>query len=158
MEDGALGIGVSCVIKAPSPYTASISPMPRIRTFRDLNVYESARREALHLFHVTKDFPKSEMFALTDQIRRSSRAVGALLAESWGRRRYEADFVNRVSQAMAEAHETQAWLDAARDCGYLSPQDHSDLDARWQRIGGMLHRMIQRSDSFCRSSEEASSR
>jgi four helix bundle protein len=132
--------------------------MPRIRTFRDLNVYEFARREALHLFHVTKDFPKSEMFALTDQIRRSSRAVGALLAESWGRRRYEADFVNRVSQAMAEAHETQAWLDAARDCGYLSPQDHSDLDARWQRIGGMLHRMIQRSDSFCRSSEEASSR
>jgi len=128
--------------------------MPRIQTFRDLNVdinmdlnvYEYARRDALPLFHITKDVPKSEMFARTDQIGRSPRAVGALLAESWARRRYEADFVNRGSQAMAEAHETQAWL------------EDSDLDARWQRIGGMLHRMIQRSDSFCRSSEGASSR
>ena len=166
MQGETLEIGVSRVNKAPSPYTASTSPMPRIQTFRDLNadinmdlnVYEYARRDALPLFQITKDVPKSEMFARTDQIRRSPRAVGALLAESWARRRYEADFVNRGSQAMAEAHETQAWLDAARDCGYLSPQDHSDLDARWQRIGGMLHRMIQRSDSFCRSSEGASSR
>jgi four helix bundle protein len=90
--------------------------MPEIRSFRELRVYQLARTEAKKIFVMTRRFPREEMYALTDQIRRSSRAVGAMLAEAWARRRYEAAFINKTDEALAEATETQAWLDHALEC------------------------------------------
>jgi four helix bundle protein len=123
--------------------------MAAIRSFRDLNTYQRALEEAEVIFLLTRSFPKEEKYALTDQIRRSSRAVGALLAEAWARRRYRAAFVNKINAALGEAMETQAWLDHAQRCGYISDEKHAALDTNWQEIGGMLNRMIQRADSFC---------
>jgi len=58
-----------------------------IRSFRDLDVYKMAREQAKQVFDLTKTFPKEELYSLTDQIRRSSRAVNAMIAEAWARRR-----------------------------------------------------------------------
>jgi four helix bundle protein len=102
------------------------------------------------VFLLTKSFPKEERFSLTDQIRRSSRAVKALLAEAWARRRYRAAFINKLDEAMGEAMETQAWLDDALDCGYIDGRQHRSLDEHWQRVGGMLSKMINRADDFCK--------
>lgn len=124
--------------------------MALIRSFRDLNVYQSARAEAKRVFEATSRFPKSETYSLTDQIRRSSRAVNAMVAEAWARRRYEAAFVNKVNEALGEAMETRSWLDHALDCSCLAPKLHRDLDDAWQEIGAMLQGMIDRSDKFCR--------
>jgi four helix bundle protein len=98
---------------------------------------------------LTQQFPKEERFALTDQIRRSSRAVNAMLAEAWARRRYEAVFVNKISEALGEASETRAWLDHALDCGYLSNDEHMKFDGAWDEIGAMLYAMIDKAESFC---------
>ena len=50
---------------------------------------------------------------------------------------------------MAEAHETQSWLDHARTCDYIDDEQYRELDDAWQKIGGKLNRMIQSADSFC---------
>jgi four helix bundle protein len=92
-----------------------------------------------------------EKFSLTNQIRRSSRAVNAMIAEAWARRMYPAAFINKIDEAMGEAMETQAWLDHALDCDYLNRQQYSELDDAWQKVGAMLNRMIERADDFCRS-------
>lgn len=126
--------------------------MPRIETFRDLEVYQLGLREAKRVFVITKEFPTEERYSLTDQIRRSSRAVNALLAEAWARRRYMAAFVNKVNESLGEAMETQAWLDHALACEYIDAVQHAELDKAWQRIGAMLNRMIQKADTFCQSS------
>lgn len=123
--------------------------MAPVQEFRDLETYQKARQQAEIVFELTQRFPKEETYSLTDQIRRSSRSVAALVAEAWARRRYEAAFVNKLNQALAEAMETQSWLDAAYDCGYLDAETHDTLDAEWQRIGGKLTRMIQQADRFC---------
>ena len=124
--------------------------MPVLKSFRDLDVYKLALRQAKALFELTTTFPPEERYALTDQIRRSSRAVNAMLAEAWARRRYQAAFVNKVNEALGEAMETQAWLDHARMCGYLDQSQYDQLDGEWQHIGAMLNRMIQRADDFSR--------
>src|SRR5262250_2685623 len=85
--------------------------MAVITSFRDLEVYKLAREQAKKIFTVSKSFPNEEKYSLTDQIRRSSRAVNAMLAEAWARRRYPAAFVNKINEALGEAMETQAWLD-----------------------------------------------
>jgi four helix bundle protein len=120
------------------------------RSFRDLKVYEKAREAAKQIFVVTKEFPREERYALTDQIRRSSRAVKAMLAEAWARRRYKAAFINKIDEALGEANETQSWLDDSLDAQYLTAADFKDLNERYQAIGGMLSRMIDRADDFCK--------
>jgi four helix bundle protein len=120
------------------------------RSFRELKVYEKARHAAKGVFVLSKDFPREERYALTDQIRRSSRAITAMLAEAWARRRYKAAFINKIDEALGETNETQSWLDDALDAQYLSEADFKDLNERYQAIGGMLSRMIDRADDFCK--------
>lgn len=124
-----------------------------IQSFRDLEVYRLARREASDIFLLTKRFPAEERYSLTDQIRRSSRAICAMIAEAWARRRYPAAFVSKLSEALGEAMETQSWLDQAVDCGYVSVQEIRKRDAAYQSIGAMLNRMAEKADSFCRSAD-----
>jgi four helix bundle protein len=122
------------------------------KSFRDLKVYQAAR-DAVHLiFEYSKGFPREERYSLTDQIRRTSRAVKAMLAEAWGRRRYKAVFVSKVDEALGEATETQSWLDDARDAQYLSAEEFQTLDSKYGAIGQMLSRMIDRADDFCKYS------
>jgi four helix bundle protein len=120
------------------------------RSFRELKVYQALHEAAGRIFAMTKSFPCEERYALTDQIRRSSRAVKAMIAEAWARRRYKAAFINKIDEALGEANETQSWLDDARDNEYLSKEDFKELDDRYQAIGGMLSRMIDRADDFCK--------
>lgn len=116
-----------------------------------------ALREATNVFEMTSAFPRHETYALSDQIRRSSRAVSALVAEAWARRRYPKAFVNILNQAQAEAMETQAWLDHAVTCRYLDKAAYERSDAAWQRIGGKLQRMIERAGSFASSATSSRS-
>ena len=72
-----------------------------------------------------------------------------MLAEACARRRYKAAFINKIDEALGEANETQSWLDDALDAAYLSTSDFEELNSRYQAIGGMLSRMIDRADDFC---------
>jgi len=127
--------------------------MPLIKSFRDLNVYKLARQETQKIYLRSRNFPAEEKYSLTDQIRRSSRAVKAMIAEAWARRRYRAVFINKIDEALGEATETQSWLDDCLDCGYISQAEFKQMDDAWQSIGAMLNKMIARADDFCGMSE-----
>jgi four helix bundle protein len=122
--------------------------MASAKSLRDLKVYQAAGEAAGRIFELSERFSREERHSLTDQIRRSSRAVKAIIAEAWARRRYKAAFVNKIDEALGEAYETQSWLDDALDGGYLSKQDFDSLDDSYAAIGGMLSRMIDRADDF----------
>lgn len=128
--------------------------MAAITTFRDLKVYQRARVEARRIFEISKRFPREEQYSLTDQIRRASRAVAAMIGEAWARRRYEAVFVSKISEALGEATETRVWLDHALDSGYLAEAQHQDFDANWAEIGAMLQGVIDKAPSFCRNQQK----
>ena len=126
--------------------------MALIKSFRELDVYRMAVREAKRIFLLTQSFPKEERYSLTDQVRRSSRAVGAMIAEGWGRRRYPASFIHKITEGIGEALETQSWLDHAFTSGYITREQYHIHDDPWKQIGGKLQRMIQKHETFCGSS------
>src|SRR5438552_2358967 len=101
--------------------------MALAKSFRDLDTYQRARAGAKEVFRLSCGFPPEEKYSLTDQIRRSSRAVGAMIAEAWAKRRYPAAFVAKLNDALGEAMETQAWLDDALDCGYIDEAMHRSV-------------------------------
>ncbi|MDX6447520.1 MAG: hypothetical protein QOH71_4594 [Blastocatellia bacterium] len=71
-----------------------------LRGHRDLKVYQLAYKLAMEIFHLSKAFPREEIYSLTDQIRRSSRSVAANLAEGFRKRRYPNMLVNKLLIAM----------------------------------------------------------
>jgi four helix bundle protein len=119
------------------------------RSFRDLTVYKKSFVLAQRVFVLSKNFPHEERFSLTDQIRRSSRSIGAHIAEAWAKRRYEKHFVSKLTDADAEQMETQHWIDVASDCEYLSAEDARELLEELSDTGRLLQGMIDKAASFC---------
>ena len=102
----------------------------------------------MEIFAISKHFPAEEKYSLIDQIRRSSRSVCTNLRVAWAKRRYEAHFVSKLSDADGENGETETWLDFARDCGYFPKDDHAIFVEKCREIGAMLGSMINDPSSF----------
>lgn len=122
-----------------------------VKHFRELKVYQKQREISREVFQLSKQFPAEEKFSLTDQIRRSSRSIGAQIAEAWGKRRYPKHFISKLTDADGEQLETQHWLIEARDCEYLSEDDFHRLTISCEELGRMLGSMSQKANSFAGS-------
>ncbi len=108
----------------------------------DLEVYKKAFDTAMDIFHASKKFPREEMYSLTDQIRRSSRSVCSNISEAWRKRRYEAAFISKLSDAEGEAAEVQVWIQFAVKCGYLERTVGEALYKGYDSVLRMLVAMI----------------
>ena len=120
----------------------------RIDSAKDLDVYRTAYALAMEVFEASKSFPQEERYALTSQIRRSSRSVCLNLREAWAKRRYEAHFVSKLTDCDGENGETESSLDFAKDCGYITGEQHEDLIEQNRSIGRMLGSMLKNPKSF----------
>jgi four helix bundle protein len=126
-----------------------MSGLQYAQSFRDLIVYQKSRQLQREIFKLTKSFPKDEMFSLTDQIRRSSRSIGANLAEAWAKRRYEKHFISKLTDSDGEQMETQHWIETALDCEYIDQKTSSQIIEKCLEIGRMLGGMMEKSEMFC---------
>ncbi len=104
---------------------------------------------AFTVFQATENFPASERFSLSDQIRRSSRSVPANISEAWRKRRYVAAFIAKLSDAEAEAAETQTHVEIARRCGYFDDTTAGALDQAYEEILSILVTMAKNPQKWC---------
>ena len=123
--------------------------MNKVNSVRELDVYKAAFMLQQEIFSISKTFPKDETYSLTDQIRRSSRSIGANLSEAWAKRRYPAHFLSKLTDSDGETQETLHWLASAEACEYLTPEKSADLQNQGAIIGRQLGSMINRYESFC---------
>jgi len=121
-----------------------------INSAKELKVYKSAYELSMEIFELSKEWPPEERYSLTDQIRRSSRSVCSNLREAWAKRRYEAHFISKLTDADGENSETDTWLDFAKDCGYLNNGDHARLTSKCSEVGKMLGSMLNNPAPFLR--------
>jgi four helix bundle protein len=125
----------------------------KICSAKELQVYIKGYSLAMQIFELSGRFPAEERFALTSQIRRSSRSVCLNLREAWAKRRYEAHFISKLSDCDGENSETDSSLDFAKDCGYITLSQHTEMSNLSQEIGRMLGAMIKNPTSFLMSSD-----
>ena len=123
--------------------------MEYVKSYRDLEVYKLSRQLSREIFEITKMFPKEEMYSLTDQVRRSSRSVGAQIAEAWAKRKYVKHFVSKLTDADGEQQESQHWIETALDCSYITKEIADNLLTLYSSVGRMLNSMISKSEAFC---------
>ena len=125
----------------------------KISSFRELKAYQAARSLAQNLFEESKRWPKDEVYSLTSQIRRSSRSVGAALAEAWAKRSYPAHFLSKLTDADAELQEVYHWIETATECNYFTPAQETQLLKNVKEIGRMIGTMMLKYESFCRKKD-----
>lgn len=118
----------------------------KVESFHELATYQESCALDLAIFNLTRNWPKEEMYSLTDQIRRSSRSVGANIAEAWAKRRYPAHFVSKLTDADGELQETQHWMMRAKAYGYMEERTFKELWESAALVGRRLGRMIQSGD------------
>jgi len=115
----------------------------------DLEVYKLAFELQQKVFELSKRFPSEEKYSLTDQIRRSSRSVGANICEAWRKRRYPAHFISKLTDSDGEAEETCHWLRTAVACGYISRDTGAELAERYSHVSGKLNNMMKDAEKWC---------
>jgi four helix bundle protein len=125
----------------------------RVKSAKELEIYQLANDFAMKIFHLSKRFPPEERYAMTSQIRRSSRSIYLNLREAWAKRRYAAHFLSKLTDCDGENSETDSSLDFALQCGYISAAEHRLLAEMCASIGRMLGTMIRDYESFVPHSE-----
>ncbi len=127
-----------------------MSRLPYVTNFRQLIAYQKSRQLSREIFRISKSFPKEEIYSLTDQMRRSSRSIGAQIAEAWAKRFYEKHFRSKLTDADGEQQETQHWIEVAGDCGYIPANQRKILLQNCEEIGRLLGGMMAKSAQFCK--------
>ena len=120
----------------------------KLSSAKDLLVYQKSYGLAMEIFEFSKSFPDEEKFALTNQIRRSSRSVCMNLQEAWAKRRYKAHFISKLTDCDGENAETETSLEFARSCKYITEDQHIKMVNKSREIGQMLGSMIKSPEKF----------
>ncbi len=126
-----------------------MTAIKKVQNYKDLEIYKASFRFQQEVFKLSKSFPKEETYSLTDQIRRSSRSIGANLAEAWAKRRYAAHFLSKLTDSDGELQESLHWLRTAFCCNYVTKEKSTKLATQASEIGRMLGGMIERHQDFC---------
>ena len=108
---------------------------------RDLLVWQKAMQFVTDIYHDTESFPKSEIYGLTNQLRRAAVSVPSNIAEGHGRRSKK-EFHHFVSQARGSLLEVETQLEIARNLGYLSVERSGQLLEKASEIARMLNGLL----------------
>lgn len=121
-----------------------------IAGFDQLDAYKLAQTLATLIFDCSTGFPSEEMHALTAQIRRSSRDVGAQIAQAWAKRRNQKHFISNLRDADGHQQETQHWVQVAKACGYVTEQQAGEMMAACKAVGRKINGLIFIADKMCK--------
>ena len=116
--------------------------MAKLKSFRDLRVYQKLKELHLEVHKLSLSFPKFETYELGSQVRRSSNSAPAILAEGWGSRHTNI-YIEAINRAMGEIRETQHHLQVAEAKGYLSAEQFGRFDDNYDHCGRMLEKLHQ---------------
>lgn len=119
--------------------------MDKIKSYRDLHIWQKAVDLAVHVYQITETFPKSEVYGLASQMRRAAVSVASNIAE--GHSRSQAELSRFLSIARGSLAELETQLEIAQRIGYLSQKDHAALSEETNALGRQVNVFHQRVDA-----------
>ncbi|MBO9620260.1 MAG: four helix bundle protein [Niabella sp.] len=114
-----------------------------MKSYKDLNIYESAHRLAIVVHGLSMGLPKFELYEEGSQIRRSAKAVSIAIVEGYGRKRYKADFIRFLVYAQAECDETMEHLDFLFETrSFVDKEKYALLKNEYIKLSKQINRFI----------------
>ena len=115
--------------------------MSEVRTYRDLVVWQKGMDIVTKIYDLTRDFPASEIYGLTSQIRRCAVSVPSNMAEGYGRRSTQ-EYIRFLQIASGSLFELQTQLQISINLNYISNQKFAEMDNLISEIDRMLSSLI----------------
>ncbi|HTP11856.1 MAG TPA: four helix bundle protein [Anaerolineae bacterium] len=117
----------------------------KIKSYRDLQIWQKAVELAVHVCQITEMFPKSEVYGLAGQVRRAAVSIPSNIAE--GHSRSQAELSRFLSIARGSLAELETQMKIAQRIGYLSQKDHTVLFEETNTLGRQINVFHQRVDA-----------
>jgi four helix bundle protein len=130
----------------------------RIKTFRDLDVYQNAYEAMLCVFkEILPKLPKEEENDLKNQLRRSAKAIPRLIAEGHSKRHQKRGFQKYLADAMAESNESMVSVSQARDLYplHVDTKICTELVDIYDKVSRQLYKLSCAWDKFSKKGETA---
>lgn len=114
-----------------------------MRDYKKMNVWEKSYKFGIHIYSITKPFPKEEMYGLTSQLRRAAISIPSNIAEG-SRKSTQKDFRSFLYNAYGSGAEMEVQIMFAKDLGYITPQMCTSLLNELSEVMKMLNSLIQK--------------
>ena len=121
--------------------------------YKDLRVYEKSYKAAKAIYQLSEEFPKEEIYAITNQIRRASLSIPLNIAEGYVKRGSQREFKRFLEMAIGSSNEVSVLLDFAKDLGYMSEERHEKASLEYEEISKMLNVFIQKEEEQSKRSK-----
>jgi four helix bundle protein len=112
--------------------------MPLAKSHRDLRVYQTAMSAAIRALELADRLPAEEKYRSRSQVHGSAPSVCANIAEAWRKRRYKPHFISKLTDAEAEAAETQVWMEFAWRRRHITKEEFDDIFDQYEKVLGQL--------------------
>ena len=116
--------------------------------WKDLKVWEKAHNQVLEVYRITSSFPKEELYALTNQLKRSSASVAANIVEGQSRNTTK-EYLQFLYNSRGSLEEARYHLLLAKDLEYLAIDKYMHLENQYEEISKMLNSLISRIKGLC---------
>lgn len=110
--------------------------------YRRLVVYQHSRKYVKTIYALTRSFPKDELFALTNQLRRAAVSITSNIAEAMGRYS-DKDKLHFLEFAFGSLYETMSQIEIALDLDYINEEQYNDIETQVTNISKMLSGLRQ---------------
>ncbi len=118
-----------------------------VASFENLEVFQRAYRLSLDVHRASLEYPRSEQYALADQVRRASKSICANIAEGFARqKRSKAEFRRFLQMALGSSDEMRVWLRYSLDLGYIDEPRWQQWRDEYQRVSRMLQGLHRKAE------------
>jgi four helix bundle protein len=109
-----------------------------IKTYYELKVWQKAHELTLLVFRLTEKFPKSDLFGIVSQVRRSSSSVAANIAEGFGRGTTK-ELLRSLQIARGELEETRYFMLLSRDLMKITKDEFARVSEECDSTGRLIN-------------------
>jgi len=109
----------------------------KILDFRKLEVWQKGIDLSLEIYKITRDFPKEEMYGLSDQLRRAAVSVPSNIAEGNARTSTK-DYINFLNISIGSLLEIITQIEISFRLGYIKENDYEKVLSETEEINKML--------------------
>ena len=111
--------------------------------YEKLEVYERSYKAGLAVYRMTRTYPKEEIYAMTDQMRRASVSIPLNIAEGYAKRSSQEEFKRFLLMAIGSSNEMSVLIEYSKDLGYMSEEQYVKASKEYDEIGRMLNSLIK---------------
>jgi len=115
--------------------------MEKMKSYKDLIVYQKAYKLTLEIYMTTKNYPKDELYGLVSQMRRSAVSIPCNVAEGY-RRGHRKEYIQFLHVAMGSCGELETLLSLSKDLGFLNEETYNKLYQSQDEISRLLRGLI----------------